>query len=590
VGTILSSTDGSAWSASPVSTNLDLNGVTYGAGMFVAAGDDGVVAVSTNGTDWELFSTGYQGSLGTVVYGGRRFMVLTDAGTILTSTDAVNWQAVSNVTSAESLFYGGTYFLAGSSPVGLWTSSDALTWQSRSLLKGKAINNFAFGAGTFVAVGDGGIILQSGPVSAPVNVTVQTEVEPPTASCGFSVDGLFYDTPQMFEWAGGSSHGLAAEPVIFNGLGVCFAWAGWSDAGAASHPVMPTTATNYTAKFKLLYHLAMKATPGGSITPPDYWHIPGTQITINATPKPGCAFLGWLGGGTNSYTGTNASATITMSQPASETALFNDPVRPTVSISSPKSGRTWTPLDLVVTGRADDNDAVTNVFIQIKGGAWQSATTTNAWRNWNWKGRDLLVEGDNIVLVNAVDASGNESLTDQIEVPYEFIPALQLKIVGKGKVNGVFDGQQIPIGRKVTAQAKPDEGYALTNWLVQVDGVTVLSTNRARPFIMQSNLTLTATFADVSRPKLNITAPKSGQQVTNGIFNMTGTITDNGAGSNVWYRVNNGSWTRASGWALWSARTTLQPGINTLSAYAVDVAGNISSTNQRSLTLTVPTP
>ena len=85
-------------------------------------------------------------------------------------------------------------------------------------------------------------------------------------------------------------------------------------------------------------------------------------------------------------------------------------------------------------------------------------------------------------------------------------------------------------------------------------------------------------------------AEKPGQQVTNSIFNFTGTVTDNGAGSNVWYQVNHGAWNKAGGWALWSARVTLQPGENSLNAYAVDAAGNISTTNQRSLTLTVPTP
>jgi hypothetical protein len=189
-----------------------------------------------------------------------------------------------------------------------------------------------------------------------------------------------------------------------------------------------------------------------------------------------------------------------------------------------------------------------------------------------------------------VDASGNHSLTDELIINYKFVPALELIIVGKGKVNGAYNGQQIPIGRKVTVKARPEEGYDLANWQLQVDGVTKEFIGRTLSFIMQSNLSLTATFADVGRPKLSFTAPKAGQQVTNNIFNMTGTVTDNGAGSNVWYQVNNGSWSKAGGWALWSARVTLQPGTNTLKAYAVDAAGNISNTNQRSVTLIAPIP
>jgi hypothetical protein len=584
-GTLLTSADGSVWNAGLV-TNVNLGGVTFGADRFVATGDGGTVLVSSNGVNWDCHPAAAGESLRQVTYGSLRFMALTAAGTMITSADGISWTTVSNVVSAGSLAFGNSYFLAGSSPLGLWTSSDGMSWQSRSALKGKSINNFAFGGGTFVAVGNGGVILQSDPIPAPVTVTVQSDVLPPLGTCGFSVDGFFYDTAQTFQWAGGSSHVIAADMVQFGDPGVGFVWGGWSDAGPALHTVTPTTDTNYTVKYVPLYHLAMSRTAGGTITPADSWPQPGEQVTITATPKPGCTFLGWVGVGTNAYSGSAASARITMSQPVSETALFDDPVRPTLSITKPKSGQTWKPLAFTVTGKASDNDTVTNVLVQINGGAWEPATTTDGWRNWT--GQGTLAEGDNTVLAYAVDAAGNCSQTNHLDVPYVFIPEISLKIIGKGIVKGVTDGQQIRMGRKVTAHGKPVDGYALTNWLVQVNGSTVLSTNRATPFIMQSNLTLTVTFADVARPKLTITAPKSGQRVTNAVFNMTGTVTDNGPGSRVYYRVNSGAWTNASGWSLWSARVTLQPGNNTLWAYAVDAWGNGSSTNHQTVTYDAP--
>ncbi len=50
----------------------------------------------------------------------------------------------------------------------------------------------------------------------------------------------------------------------------------------------------------------------------------------------------------------------------------------------------------------------------------------------------------------------------------------------------------------------------------------------------------------------------------------------------VYYSLNSGTWTNASttnNWNNWTADVELTPGTNTIQAYAVDAAGNISTTN-----------
>ncbi len=80
-------------------------------------------------------------------------------------------------------------------------------------------------------------------------------------------------------------------------------------------------------------------------------------------------------------------------------------------------------------------------------------------------------------------------------------------------------------------------------------------------------------------PKLNLTAPLTGQRVSNAVFTVTGTASDNAGVSNVWFKLNAGDWAQATGTTSWSANAALQPGTNVVRAFAQDTSGNFSTTN-----------
>jgi hypothetical protein len=83
-------------------------------------------------------------------------------------------------------------------------------------------------------------------------------------------------------------------------------------------------------------------------------------------------------------------------------------------------------------------------------------------------------------------------------------------------------------------------------------------------------------------PTLTITSPKSGQNVSNHVFTVTGTAKDSAAVVSVYYQLNGASWTLAAStnaWANWTATVNLIPGGNTVNAYAVNFSGNASLTN-----------
>jgi hypothetical protein len=106
---------------------------------------------------------------------------------------------------------------------------------------------------------------------------------------------------------------------------------------------------------------------------------------------------------------------------------------------------------------------------------------------------------------------------------------------------------------------------------------------------MASNLTLQARFLEVTKPTLTITAPTSGQHVTNALATVAGKASDNWSIARVWYQLNGGTWSQpqtTNGWTNWSATVELQAATNTFKVYAEDLGGNFSTTNSVSFVST----
>jgi hypothetical protein len=94
--------------------------------------------------------------------------------------------------------------------------------------------------------------------------------------------------------------------------------------------------------------------------------------------------------------------------------------------------------------------------------------------------------------------------------------------------------------------------------------------------------TLIIGIPDTVSPTNGITSPTANQGWSNAVFTVTGAARDNVGVANVFLSLNGGGWTTATtanGWTNWSAQVSLTPGTNTVQAYAVDPAGNVSTTN-----------
>ncbi len=140
--------------------------------------------------------------------------------------------------------------------------------------------------------------------------------------------------------------------------------------------------------------------------------------------------------------------------------------------------------------------------------------------------------------------------------------------------------------------------FLMPNMVILGDSVAVLGQVRrdqlrADLSVESTRLTLAfvefvpTDYRDVVRPTVVIASPTPSQVVTNGIWNVRGTATDNQFLAAVRVRLNDGEWTTAGGLTNWSIALPLRPGANQLHAYATDEAGNRSTTNTLTFTYLV---
>jgi hypothetical protein len=182
-----------------------------------------------------------------------------------------------------------------------------------------------------------------------------------------------------------------------------------------------------------------------------------------------------------------------------------------------------------------------------------------------------------------MDYSGNFSVTTNVYFQYVVSNQLGLRAAGLGAINPNYSNAWLEIGRNYNITSTPASGFKFVNWVVSTNwggGVVVSTTNLQ--FMMASNLTLQAILVDTAKPTLTITAPTAGQKMSNALALVRGTAADNWHLSNVWYRLNSNSWnlaTTTNGFTNWYTPTlTLTAGTNSVNAYALDLAGNLSTT------------
>ena len=206
-GTIITSPDGTSWTKRTSGTIYNLNGVTYGNGLFVTVGW-GTILTSSDGTTWTE-RDGLRSTWATpkylkgVTYRKKLFVAVGRNGLILNSPDGITWKQRKSGTKYNLV--GITYspscgkaewkgLDAGLCKNGIFvsvgkngkivTSFDGNWWVKRTYVLPTWLNGVTYGNGTFVTVGDNGVIITS---SDGISWTKRTSGDQPTTTTIVSV-------------------------------------------------------------------------------------------------------------------------------------------------------------------------------------------------------------------------------------------------------------------------------------------------------------------------------------------------------------------------------------------------------------------
>ncbi len=269
-GSVLISTTTIDWTVINLGQTPRLLTAAYGNGVFLLGGSvsegGNYLLRSTNGTAWAgavLPSSGqfpypYQYTQN-IVYEDGQFIALQQfygSGNgvnvdVLSSTNGVDWTRRAVVTNGFNRTAYGNGTFVGMGDMAIYSSVDTVTWIPRLQVGPGTFYGIAYGAGTFVAVGAGGTIWQSGDLeSAPLATSVLGE----GSVNMFPVKGIYHY---------GDSITLTATPARWYGFN------GWSD-GPTNNPRMITIgATNsFTAIFTPIAPLETLRFGGVSRTAP----------------------------------------------------------------------------------------------------------------------------------------------------------------------------------------------------------------------------------------------------------------------------------------------------------------------------------
>jgi hypothetical protein len=201
------STSATAWTQLDGKTTSDLYAIAHnGAGYDVATGANGTIITSSDGTAWIVQSSGTTNALNGVTYGnsaasstGYFFVTVGAAGTILYSSDGLNWTAATSGTASDlkSVTYAYealTYVAVGANGTVL-TSSDGVTWTSRasiSAVSTATLNSVTYSAGRrFIAVAADGNIYYNEYTNYGVDWTAVTPKATASPLYSVATGGLF---------------------------------------------------------------------------------------------------------------------------------------------------------------------------------------------------------------------------------------------------------------------------------------------------------------------------------------------------------------------------------------------------------------
>jgi hypothetical protein len=169
-------------------------------------------------------------------------------------------------------------------------------------------------------------------------VTVRAD----NSAASIKVDNVQYLSAKLFNWDIGASHTIDAfSPQTIGSTRYIFK--NWSDNGDTVHTITINPNTSfYTAYYKTQFRILSSVNPGGlpvTFTGGNLYHDSGATVNVGVSPTTvqhnGSTyyFKRWVGAGIGSYTGTNPTFQVTLTNPINQIAMYD-----TINVSISKLG------------------------------------------------------------------------------------------------------------------------------------------------------------------------------------------------------------------------------------------------------------
>jgi len=281
---------------------------------------------------------------------------------------------------------------------------------------------------------------------------------------------------------------------------------------------------------------------------------------------------------TATYSGTTGNTTLT---------VLPDTVAPVVTLTSPTEGLILGNTTLTVSGTVDDVSATANVT--VNGG---TPTSLSLGTSGNFTKSVTLNTGSNIVLVTAIDGSGNTGTSGTITVAVD--PAKPTVTITQPIAGIVTDNSSLAITGTVSgnvtsatlilngaSQSINVTGGSFSANVTLVEGINILVVNAYiagqegdSDYLGTSGVRMIT--LDTTAPVVVIDSPISGGVVSTPGCEVSGTIDDPGV-STANLTLNGASQSIPVVGGSFSQSITLVSGNNTITVAATDGAGNTSS-------------
>lgn len=238
-----------------------------------------------------------------------------------------------------------------------------------------------------------------------------------------------------------------------------------------------------TGQFSKRPIVTVRSAGNGSVSIKDTYYtskafLPGTEVTVIATPYKDCDFIGWFVADNKSPISTDLEYTFNVTENITLTAKFSK--RPVVTIHSTDNG----------SASFKDYDGT---FIAVLP---DTEVTVVATPNENCDFVGWFINDEEIPL--STDAEYTFKVEENITLTAKFNkrPIITIHSAGNGSVSFKdYNGTSIAVlpGNEVTIIATPDDGYIFKDWTIDITQ-RAISTDAEYTFTAIENVTLTAQF------------------------------------------------------------------------------------------------